>query len=581
MMRSRRAANNTPRLRWLGLAAGLLLMRIAAPQWLWVVLAGLFGIWTWRLATRVLTDRLAIRIVMAGYLLKLVLALMLFAISLWHLPVLTGLQSGGGFWQFSGDAAYYHDAARQVLEAWQTDTPTSRFFWERRFIVWMSLLYGVMGAHPLNAILVNVWVGGLIPLLGVWVLQLFASKRGMQRFCIGLLAAWPSLTLWSTQLLKDPLVIAGLLVLLRILGQMGLWLTSRNAAQPVGNMVKSVVVLLLSLVGVASLRTYPIPLVFGAFGMALMLWWIRSVLVDKGRVRITIVRGWSVVAVLVVLIGSLFIGFSISALDLVGLSVPAPSWQLWNDFGRLAQHRTTIEALSRIERLVVNRNPGVPLPDTDVLIRRVVDEVEGRAKQRNEPFQPVELPIMQEAAKTLVGSPEVFAKSLAASRLRMQLRSLTQNFWVTAIQPYVLLSFEGLDDRRRGYAWSGSPMVIDTKTDVRTFGRFVGYLPSAVRNALLAPFPSQWSRGQGWQLFVPEMVGLYLLCPLLLLAWIGLLRHGVSGWFLATYLALTMVFFGSVFINAGILFRARLMFLVPWFAILPLAWTPHDATSSS
>src|SRR4051812_37171014 len=93
------------------------------------------------------------RMVAVGIALRAVSGVALFTISLFELPVLTSLQSGGGFWKVAIDAHYYFNVAAQATQAGlQTisDTEPSPAF-IRTLAAWMSLV----GMSPASGVLFN------------------------------------------------------------------------------------------------------------------------------------------------------------------------------------------------------------------------------------------------------------------------------------------------------------------------------------------------------------------------------------------------------------------------------------------
>lgn len=549
------------------LIAGYIALRWWIPQWLWVVWIGCFGLWLRRLAGRATSDPAVSRIVMAGYAVRVGLALALFAISLWHLPFASELQVGRGFWSFSGDAAYYDDAAHQTVHAWATGTPVSRQFWERRFILWVSLLYALVGPYPLNGVLVNVFVGSLIPLLGMRLLGLFTAKRRAHQLCVALLAFWPSLLLWSTQLLKDVWVVAGILLVLYAVSE----LSRRVSSGTLGRQPRRAGLLMAAALAgwwvVASLRTYPGAILFAAFAAAFGCWWFRTLWVERRTGFVG--RRQSLVLFAVVAFGAAC-ATVISAVDFVGLAVKAPSQKIWQLYGKDALNQTTGAVLTQLEQLVVQSPDAAVSAGAERLVARATAIVADRMRAEGRPMESIDTEGLTRVAAELLNDPTVFSRSLISNRFGAQAVQIIREFRPTVIEPYVYMSLSKLNDRRIGYAQGQGAMACDRDVRIDHPLGFIRHIPRAMVQALFGPLPSLW-RGAQARMYVGEMALIYVLSPGLCFVVYALWRRReLHSWFLLAYLLLMPLLFGMVIANLGILFRLRLMFLVPWLALLPL-----------
>ena len=134
--------------------------------------------------------------------------LVLFYVSLFNLPLLEGYQLDGGFWAFAPDAKAYHEATGETIGQLRLGLPPPQAYGvgEGPYFYFLIALYWVLGVHPLNGLLVNCWAGAAtVPFAYVLGLRLGGRRAG--RLSAVLIGMWPSAAFWSTQLLKDPLVV--------------------------------------------------------------------------------------------------------------------------------------------------------------------------------------------------------------------------------------------------------------------------------------------------------------------------------------------------------------------------------------
>ncbi len=164
-----------------------------------VVLLALACRWIWR------TSRPLGIIVAAGMAVRIAAATALFWTSYLHLPLLSSLQLGGGFWRMALDAPGYHVAgffaAESTLASIPEGTPSPAYV--QALALWMRLA----GTSPFSAVLLNLtcYVTTCVLLLGA--LRGLASRRADQvrRVTLLALSASPMLIFVSTQVLKDDL----------------------------------------------------------------------------------------------------------------------------------------------------------------------------------------------------------------------------------------------------------------------------------------------------------------------------------------------------------------------------------------
>jgi hypothetical protein len=114
---------------------------------------------------------------------------------------------------------------------------------------------------------------------------------------------------------------------------------------------------------------------------------------------------------------------------------------------------------------------------------------------------------------------------------------------------------------------------------LRSYGDVLRYLPRAVANALLAPYPWQWfDLGGGTGPFKAlSAVEALLLYACLVPSVVGLgtvvVRRSRDALFIAAFIVAVTVLLGLVVTNVGTLFRLRLELLLPLFAAGGPGWS--------
>lgn len=188
-------ASSHPSLRVAWLMLGVLtlcsvgmLKRIDPAHWDW-----LSRFFLWALAARVLVA----------------IALYFLSPRVW-IPTEAGLVQNGGF--FIGDAYVYAFNGEWLAEYWKHGIfPTDQFLRTISmskticpYDFWVGLLVYWLGYHPMTPVLLNCLFGAWSGVLLYWIAQLYLPERNA-RLAGWLGAYWPSLFLWSTQNLKEPM----------------------------------------------------------------------------------------------------------------------------------------------------------------------------------------------------------------------------------------------------------------------------------------------------------------------------------------------------------------------------------------
>ncbi len=175
---------------------------VAPLPWLTAVWAGAgFGL-LWWLTRRFTEGRIVRNVLLVSYLLRVVLAVSLFCISHWRLPILSSFQTWPGFWVFSYDAPLYHRMAVGIVDSWAKGIELPYFEVGVEYFALVAAVYKFFGAHPVFPMLLNCVFATLNGILAYRIILRLADRRAAQVGAI-LVSCWPSSFLWSAQLLKD------------------------------------------------------------------------------------------------------------------------------------------------------------------------------------------------------------------------------------------------------------------------------------------------------------------------------------------------------------------------------------------
>lgn len=189
--------------------------------------------WLWLLICRDAHNKNLFCLIGTAYSIRLFAAFGLFLISYLELPIISSqYHTLAGFWRFAPDAALTHNYAISFLSEGQAGSEFQRLiatggqdhvFW----VLMISGIYKLFGPQPLHAIVTNVWFSTLQVLLAVWIMRRFAEEKQAMR-AGWLVALWPSAIMWSTQILKDSLCVA--LIMLVLATNVMLWRIDRRGS---------------------------------------------------------------------------------------------------------------------------------------------------------------------------------------------------------------------------------------------------------------------------------------------------------------------------------------------------------------
>lgn len=145
------------------------------------------------------SDRIVSMLVAIGFLARAITGQALFWISYLHLPFLTRLQAGDGFWFYAADGRKYFRYVAEAARYGLTLNPNVDGGGYTHFLILFGLLFGVVASM---ALLMN-----LAAYLGTCaiVVKLAGEHVRVARVAIAAIVFSPSSILWSTQPLKDVL----------------------------------------------------------------------------------------------------------------------------------------------------------------------------------------------------------------------------------------------------------------------------------------------------------------------------------------------------------------------------------------
>lgn len=494
--------------------------------------------------------------VLASYGLRVALAVSFYVISAYQLPVLQSLQLGEGFWRFARDAPWYHWNAAQIAEAFRrgADLPPlmvygRRLVIESDFYLLLGFIYRLLGAHPLYIPLLNatLWSG-----ISIFVYLLARRMKGEEagRIAVLLVSFWPSPYIWSSQILKDTLVV--------FLVVSGLYLCVLILRQRLPLCLAAVVPLLPVSFLLARLRSYVLPIVVLAVGVEVVSSLVRS---SPHRQWGTAVRGLVLMGILLaIFVGARSVDFEVL----------------------LARAEPDIHGLRKAMYLLARGDQTGAAKEYEYAHKHHRRLAEARLRVRKESLQPETKPselspppaqldmahlwktesLWQEEAKEQQSIPAV--TSQPPVEMSKGVRKLFEMF-----------SLDRLAAVRRGYSGQGGASNVDADVGLRGFWSTVAYLPRGLALALFAPFPWDWFSAKGDTgvfrlLSGAEVMLLFTITPFFL---VGVIRATRSGfiddtWLLLSFMAVAAILMGLTITNVGILFRLRLQFLIPLFVVL-------------
>lgn len=515
-----------PRETWiLGLLSvwSLVMASVFEPRAIPVIIACL-GWWLTRVSIARLTpDPVCRKLALWSYLFKILLTGVLFIVSYHQWPLLQSYQGERGFWVFAEDALAYHNHGHNLVLAWKGLAPfpqTDISNWS--FIVYMGGLYRVFGSQPLVVSCLNAWFGTVIVGAGLVMLQRLALSPGAVRLGVALLGFWPSLLLWSSQSMKDPLLLALTLVGLCLLLEL---LRARTGAD--AGFFWFAGLLGLALAVLVLFRDYT----------AIQLCAAGSAMMAGLAVRLVSARSYRMAIRL----------FAAAALIPLAVSMA----------GRLDVRKLVVWP-TRFD--VVATSPPAPAP----LLQMAPPAAPPVAVAVSEPAPSiVAAPLAVQPREPIVAQPPLLPTARNAGLQTLQ-------DWWKRIQAIP----KSLDDRRSGFLSTGGYSLMDAEVRFRTLSDVVEYLPNSLGIALLSPFPWQWfdvsGRTRAFRIFTAlEALLMYVLLAGFLLRVPHWRRYvNVQTGTVLLFVVISAIPMCLVVANLGTLFRLRLQFVLPLIVLL-------------
>ena len=223
-------------------------------------------------------------IVIVGTLVRLALGVALYVTSKYHLPILTTLQAGDGFWTLAPDAGIYYALASDAASGQSTvllGSPSPAYI--RVLALWLS----AAGETPMNAVLFNV-VCYLVAAIGLASLSGPRLQRWLPVVLISF-SFYPALVLSSSQVLKDAFFVT-LIVVSGISVRTMLRCMCASNLEHAYLLSVSVAATAIAIAVIGGVRTYYALFIWVAIAVALALaWWIHG----KGsRVSRALLSAW-------------------------------------------------------------------------------------------------------------------------------------------------------------------------------------------------------------------------------------------------------------------------------------------------
>ena len=502
---------------------------------------------TWRVIPRLTDDRLCVAFALASYLLKIVLTLVLYHASFYHWPILTWYQGEPGFWVFGEDAVAHHFLGRHLFYSWTGVAPLPNIdIGNWSFVVYVGLVYLLLGVHPLNVAFLNAWYGTAIIAAGIVMMRRWGVSTSSMRLGVALLAFWPSLTFWSTQLMKDPLFLTLIMLGLCVLVVM---------TESRGRAGFSLLLLPAGLGALAFLLTLIRGYTGLVFGLTTML---TAGSLAPGAVR---TRAWPFL--LRLLLSVVMVGAGFAASKHVDLSrlvqhVPASGVSAAPTAPRPQEQPARVEERAPAPAPAPNvQAPSVQSP----LVSPAINQAPIVLAKPSEPLS-------QPTPAAPSGGPSQHAAGAPPRRPKGSLHYRIEGMLANSVSTHALYA------ARHGFVSSGGYSLVDSEVSFDNPVMELVYLPRGLSLALLSPFPWQWfDTGGRTRVFrIGSMVEVGLIY-LLLLAFLLRIREarkyvGIRTGIVLVFVALTAIPMSLTVANLGTLFRLRLQFLIPLLLLM-------------
>jgi len=518
---------------------------------------------SWEIMWRWVGDRFLFWTVFASIAVRGALSVGFYVVSAFGIPLLEPLQLGGGFWSFAPDALHHHVFATKIVEAWRFGASLPEELGTTWYFLILAAAYKLMGIHPLHGAFLNTAVGTLSIVLAYSTARRLGGRSAGHVAAL-LMAFWPSLTLWSTQLLKEQIIVFLVLLVLSLMLRIFSEVTRFEGQRHVGlRFVLLLVGAATAISSVAMTRALYASAVFFSALLVIPVWAVLALYRKRAY------EGGALILLMIVVFGSTFLGRSVEPLYLFSPRAPWAGHLLLGDVHlKEGGLRRAEEEFRRALRL----NPKFK-PAYERLAALLV--ADGRTKElavlsppssQAAPYRP----IPRKDADGGVLS-EIKAIPERAQSLLLQLADF----------PATISSLRGDMRLKVGQLTSPGHSVIHPEADLSSYPAILAYLPQGLGTALFAPFPWQVLDDQGAAgrlkvLSFLEMLVIYILVFFgAIESWKLLRQWSAPGWFLVAYLSSGMVVLSLTMVNLGSLLRYRVPFLMALLVIASLGSLPR------
>jgi hypothetical protein len=128
----------------------------------------------------------------------------------------TFLVIGGGQDFFGSDWLLYDTTGTEIANAWRENRDIPEYYVERYLRTnvpgwgmhyWVGMIYFITGPNSLLVAYLHAIVGSIVPLVVFQIAEIVFRNRTVSERAAILTAYFPSLILWSSQVLKDPIIL--------------------------------------------------------------------------------------------------------------------------------------------------------------------------------------------------------------------------------------------------------------------------------------------------------------------------------------------------------------------------------------
>lgn len=492
-------------------------------------------------------------ILLGSYALQIAVTGLFFMASWQSWPLWGSQQLGSGFWQFAIDAPAYHLNAIRIMDAFRLHQPLPGNIAAPEFAAFIALIYALWGIQPLLVCFLNAWIRGVAVIFAYLLGRRLLDERAGCRAAI-LVGFWPSLFIWSSQLLRETACLAVLLGVLY--GLAALWRFSEKPSGT-GSRARLALEVAAGILLLTQVRWY----------LALILWVTALAVCALAFIQRVLLRrhGFGdatlVFAVVMLAFG---VGRFQDPMRWLPLLMPAASQQRALSPDQLAEKRADGLLSSREVAHLENQSLSMrsnPRPE----VRQLWVQLKGAMGKTDAP-QEAAAPAGQAASAQELTQPS------SPDQHHFEWGNVGPKFgdW----RAWRLINWITAGAAKNLYAtrWASlerAHTVVAPKADTSTMAGTVRFLPYGILSAILAPWPTQWfDRGGFTGIFKSwssvEALFIYALFVSMVLGALRTIAHLRPERFgILLFALLGLAFLALTVATVGTLFRLRLNFLIP------------------